>query len=102
MIVQLRIRCSYLQHGAPPRDAWSLHAAAGDDNGLHLLLHMQLLHMAVHVLLPLARGGRNCRGDSGPICVGTGGGISGTLVMKHMGQYLVISLHAAHCIIEVQ
>ena len=53
VIVYLRIRCSYLQHGAPPRDAWSLHAAAGDDNGLHLLLHMQLLHMAVHVLLPL-------------------------------------------------
>ena len=36
-----------------PRDAWSLHAAAGDDKGLHLPLHMQLLHVEVHLVLPL-------------------------------------------------
>ena len=40
-------------HLPPPRDAWSLHAAAGDDKGLHLPLHMQLLHVEVHLVLPL-------------------------------------------------
>ena len=65
-----------------PRDAWSLHAAAGDDKGLYLLLHMQVLYTAVRTP------GAATLGDAHG-----GGNVVETLV-----QYLVALVVAAHMV----
>ena len=62
--VHLGSRCPYLQRAWLPRDAWSLHAAAGDDKGLHLPLY---------ICAAAPYGGTRGRTRGGTHCGGNGG-----------------------------
>ena len=72
-----------------PRDAWSLHAAAGDDKGLHLLLY-------IYAAAPYGSAhGHTCGGTHGGgnggkyigfICGGTCSGTNGGSYMKEDGR----------------